>query len=213
MSLNKTSFIELAIKNNVLQFGNFITKAGRESPYFFNLGAFDNGVSIKSLGQFYANKILETNIKFDMLYGPAYKGITLVTSIAISLAEQGVNIPYCFNRKEAKDHGEGGNIVGAPINGNVLIIDDVISAGTSINESNKLIRNNGGYPVGVFVAIDRQEKGPHGLTATAEVSGNLELPVYSIINLMDIISYLNQSNIYEDELTKIKVFQKKYGIT
>ena len=148
-----------------------------------------------------------------MLYGPAYKGITLVTSIAISLAEQGVNIPYCFNRKEAKDHGEGGNIVGAPINGNVLIIDDVISAGTSINESNKLIRNNGGYPVGVFVAIDRQEKGPHGLTATAEVSSNLELPVYSIINLMDIISYLNQSNIYEDELTKIKVFQKKYGIT
>ena len=213
MSLNKTSFIELAIKNNVLQFGNFITKAGRKSPYFFNLGAFDNGVSIKSLGQFYANKILETNIKFDMLYGPAYKGITLVTSIAISLAEQGVNIPYCFNRKEAKDHGEGGNIVGAPINGNVLIIDDVISAGTSINESNKLIRNNGGYPVGVFVAIDRQEKGPHGLTATAEVSSNLELPVYSIINLMDIISYLNQSNIYEDELTKIKVFQKKYGIT
>ena len=213
MSLNKTSFIELAIKNNVLQFGNFITKAGRESPYFFNLGAFDNGVSIKSLGQFYANKILETNIKFDMLYGPAYKGITLVTSIAISLAEQGVNIPYCFNRKEAKDHGEGGNIVGAPINGNVLIIDDVISAGTSINESNKLIRNNGGYPVGVFVAIDRQEKGPNGLTATAEVSSNLELPVYSIINLMDIISYLNQSNIYEDELTKIKVFQKKYGIT
>ena len=213
MSLNKTSFIELAIKNNVLQFGNFITKAGRESPYFFNLGAFDNGDSIKSLGQFYANRILETNIKFDMLYGPAYKGITLVTSIAISLAEQGVNIPYCFNRKEAKDHGEGGNIVGAPINGNVLIIDDVISAGTSINESNKLIRNNGGYPVGVFVAIDRQEKGPHGLTATAEVSSNLELPVYSIINLMDIISYLNQSNIYEDELTKIKVFQKKYGIT
>ena len=213
MSLNKTSFIELAIKNNVLQFGNFITKAGRKSPYFFNLGAFDNGDSIKSLGQFYANRIIETNIKFDMLYGPAYKGITLVTSIAISLAEQGVNIPYCFNRKEAKDHGEGGNIVGAPINGNVLIIDDVISAGTSINESNKLIRNNGGYPVGVFVAIDRQEKGPHGLTATAEVSSNLELPVYSIINLMDIISYLNQSNIYEDELTKIKVFQKKYGIT
>ena len=213
MSLNKTSFIELAIKNNVLQFGNFITKAGRESPYFFNLGAFDNGDSIKSLGQFYANRIIETNIKFDMLYGPAYKGITLVTSIAISLAEQGVNIPYCFNRKEAKDHGEGGNIVGAPINGNVLIIDDVISAGTSINESNKLIRNNGGYPVGVFVAIDRQEKGPHGLTATAEVSSNLELPVYSIINLMDIISYLNQSNIYEDELTKIKVFQKKYGVT
>ena len=213
MSLNKTSFIELAIKNNVLQFGNFITKAGRESPYFFNLGAFDNGVSIKSLGQFYANRILETNIKFDMLYGPAYKGITLVTSIAISLAEQGVNIPYCFNRKEAKDHGEGGNIVGAPINGNVLIIDDVISAGTSINESNKLIRNNGGYPVGVFVAIDRQEKGPHGLTATAEVSSNLKLPVYSLINLMDIVSYLDQSDSYADELVKIKLFQKTYGIT
>jgi len=213
MSLNKTSFIELAIKNNVLQFGNFITKAGRESPYFFNLGAFDNGDSIKSLGQFYANRILETNIKFDMLYGPAYKGITLVTAIAISLAEKGLNIPYCFNRKEAKDHGEGGNIVGAPINGNVLIIDDVISAGTSINESNELIKNNGGNPVGVFVAIDRQEKGPHGLTATGEVSSNLKLPVYSIINLIDIVSYLDQSNIYVDELIKIKAFQKKYGVT
>ena len=135
MSLNKTSFIKLAIKNNVLQFGSFVTKAGRESPYFFNLGSFDNGDSIKSLGQFYANRILETKIKFDMLYGPAYKGIPLVTAIAIALAEQGLNIPYCFNRKEAKDHGEGGIIVGAPINGNVLIIDDVISAGTSINES------------------------------------------------------------------------------
>ena len=213
MSLNKTSFIKLAIKNNVLQFGSFVTKAGRESPYFFNLGSFDNGDSIKSLGQFYANRILETKIKFDMLYGPAYKGIPLVTAIAIALAEQGLNIPYCFNRKEAKDHGEGGIIVGAPINGNVLIIDDVISAGTSINESNQLIKANGGYPIGVFVAIDRQEKGPHGLTATGEVSKNLKLPVYSIINLMDIVNYLDQSDEYADELFKIKEFQKSYGIT
>ena len=213
MSLNKTSFIKLAIKNNVLQFGNFVTKAGRESPYFFNLGSFDNGDSIKSLGQFYANRILETKIKFDMLYGPAYKGIPLVTAIAISLAEQGLNIPYCFNRKEAKDHGEGGVIVGAPIKGNVLIIDDVISAGTSINESNQLIKANGGTPVGVFVAIDRQEKGPYGLTATGEVSKNLKLPVNSIINLMDIVSYLDQSDNYVGELVKIKEFQKTYGIT
>jgi orotate phosphoribosyltransferase len=213
MSLNKTSFIKLAIKNNVLQFGSFVTKAGRESPYFFNLGSFDNGDSIKSLGQFYANRILETKIKFDMLYGPAYKGIPLVTAIAISLAEQGLNIPYCFNRKEAKDHGEGGIIVGAPINGNVLIIDDVISAGTSINESNQLIKANGGHPIGVFVAIDRQEIGSHGLTATGEVSKNLKLPVYSIINLMDIVSYLDRSDNYADELVKIKEFQKTYGIT
>ncbi|MDG2252445.1 MAG: orotate phosphoribosyltransferase [Methylophilaceae bacterium] len=213
MSLNKTSFIELAIKNNVLQFGNFITKAGRESPYFFNLGSFNNGESLKALGQFYANKIIETNIKFDMLYGPAYKGIPLVTAIAISLAEQGINMPYCFNRKEIKDHGEGGVIVGASISGNVLIIDDVISAGTSINESNKLIRDNGGNPVGVFVAIDRLEKGPLGLTATEEVSKNLKLPVYSIIDLLDIIDYLDQSNNYLDELDKIKEFQKTYGIT
>ena len=213
MSLNKTSFIKLAIKNNVLQFGNFITKAGRESPYFFNLGSFDNGDSIKSLGKFYANRIIETKIKFDMLYGTAYKGIPLVTAIAISLADQGVNIPYCFNRKEAKDHGEGGIIVGAQINGNVLIIDDVISAGTSINESNQLINANGGHPIGVFVAIDRQEKGPHGLTATEEVSKNLKLPVYSIINLMDIVNYLDQSDEYADELFKIKEFQKSYGIT
>ena len=213
MSLNKTSFIKLAIKNNVLQFGNFITKAGRESPYFFNLGSFDNGDSIKSLGKFYANRIIETKIKFDMLYGPAYKGIPLVTAIAISLADQGVNIPYCFNRKEAKDHGEGGIIVGAPINGNVLIIDDVISAGTSINESNQLIKANGGNPIAVFVAIDRQEKGSHGLTATEEVSKKLKLPVYSIINLIDIVSYLEQSDNYVDELVKIKEFQKLYGIT
>jgi orotate phosphoribosyltransferase len=213
MSLNKTSFIKLAIKNNVLQFGSFVTKAGRESPYFFNLGSFDNGDSIKSLGQFYANRILETKIKFDMLYGPAYKGIPLVTAIAISLAEQGLNIPYCFNRKEAKVHGEGGIIVGAPINGNVLIIDDVISAGTSINESNQLIKANGGHPIGVFVAIDRQEIGSHGLTATGEVSKNLKLPVYSIINLMDIVSYLDRSDNYADELVKIKEFQKTYGIT
>jgi orotate phosphoribosyltransferase len=148
-----------------------------------------------------------------MLYGPAYKGIPLVTAIAIALAEQGLNIPYCFNRKEAKDHGEGGIIVGAPINGNVLIIDDVISAGTSINESNQLINANGGHPIGVFVAIDRQEKGPHGLTATEEVSKNLKLPVYSIINLIDIVSYLEQSDNYVDELVKIKEFQKLYGIT
>ena len=213
MSLNKTSFIKLAIKNNVLQFGSFVTKAGRESPYFFNLGSFDNGDSIKSLGQFYANRILETKIKFDMLYGPAYKGIPLVTAIAIALAEQGLNIPYCFNRKEAKDHGEGGIIVGAPINGNVLIIDDVISAGTSINESNQLIKANGGNPIAVFVAIDRQEKGPYGLTATGEVSKNLKLPVNSIINLMDIVSYLDQSDNYVGELVKIKEFQKTYGIT
>jgi orotate phosphoribosyltransferase len=213
MSLNKTSFIKLAIKNNVLQFGNFITKAGRESPYFFNLGAFDNGDSIKSLGQFYAKRILETKIKFDMLYGPAYKGIPLVTAIAISLAEHGLNIPYCFNRKEAKNHGEGGIIVGAPINGNVLIIDDVISAGTSINESNQLIKANGGNPIAVFVAIDRQEKGSHGLTATEEVSKKLKLPVYSIINLIDIVSYLDQSDNYVGELVKIKEFQKTYGIT
>ena len=213
MSLNKTSFIKLAIKNNVLQFGNFVTKAGRESPYFFNLGSFDNGDSIKSLGQFYAKRILETKIKFDMLYGPAYKGIPLVTAIAISLAEHGLNIPYCFNRKEAKNHGEGGIIVGAPINGNVLIIDDVISAGTSINESNQLIKANGGNPIAVFVAIDRQEKGSHGLTATEEVSKKLKLPVYSIINLIDIVSYLEQSDNYVGELVKIKEFQKLYGIT
>ena len=213
MSLNKTSFIKLAIKNNVLQFGNFVTKAGRESPYFFNLGSFDNGDSIKSLGQFYAKRILETKIKFDMLYGPAYKGIPLVTAIAISLAEHGLNIPYCFNRKEAKNHGEGGIIVGAPINGDVLIIDDVISAGTSINESNQLIKANGGNPIAVFVAIDRQEKGSHGLTATEEVSKKLKLPVYSIINLIDIVSYLDQSDNYVGELVKIKEFQKTYGIT
>ncbi len=212
MTLNKTSFIELAIRKNVLKFGDFLTKAGRKSPYFFNLGAFDDGDSLKLLGQFYANIIIEKNINFDMLYGPAYKGIPLVSTIAIALAEQGLNIPYCFNRKEEKDHGEGGIIIGAPINGNVLIIDGVISAGTSVNESNQLIKANGGIPVGVFVAIDRQEKGSHGLTATEEASRNLKLPVHSIISLIDIVSYLDQSNLYKDELVKIQEFQKMFGV-
>ncbi|MCL4160625.1 UNVERIFIED_CONTAM: hypothetical protein GTU68_033708, partial [Idotea baltica] len=152
-------FIEFCIAQQVLKFGEYKTKAGRLSPYFFNAGLFNDGDSLLKLGEFYANSIEKSGIAFDMLFGPAYKGIPLVASIAIAFARKGRNLPYAYNRKEAKDHGEGGNLVGAPLNGRVLIIDDVISAGTSIRESVEIIQVNGATPCGVSIALDRQEKG------------------------------------------------------
>ena len=211
MTLNKTSFIELAIRKNVLKFGDFLTKAGRKSPYFFNLGAFNDGQSLKELGKFYAQLIVDSGIKFDMLFGPAYKGIPLVSTIAIALVEHNTNIPYCFNRKESKDHGEGGLIVGAPIQGRVLIIDDVISAGTSINESIEIINNHGGEPAGVFVAIDRQEKGNTEISAIQEVSNKFTIPALSIINLGNIIEYLENHDHFTEELFAIQKYRKEFG--
>ena len=155
----RQEFIAFAIKKEVLKFGEFKTKAGRMSPYFFNAGLFNDGESLMKLGEFYASAIMASGIKFDMLFGPAYKGITLVASIAIAFAKNGHNVPYAYNRKEAKDHGEGGLMVGSPLKGQVLIIDDVISAGTSVRESVKLIQGHGAYACGVAIAIDRQEKG------------------------------------------------------
>ena len=205
-------FIEFALEKKVLRFGDFLTKARRNSPYFFNLGAFNDGESLKRLGEFYANKIIDTKIEFDMIFGPAYKGIPLVSTVSIALSNKSMNIPYSFNRKEAKDHGEGGEIIGSPIKGNVLVIDDVISAGTSINESYKLIHDNGARIAGVIVAIDRQEKGENILSATQEIAKKYSIPVISIINLEDIIKYLETTNGFINELELIKKYQNAYGV-
>ena len=212
MTSSTSLFIEFALEKKVLQFGNFLTKAGRNSPYFFNLGAFSDGKSLKYLGEFYANKIIDTKIEFDMIFGPAYKGIPLVSSTSIALSNKSINIPYSFNRKEAKNHGEGGNIIGSAIKGKVLVIDDVISAGTSINESYDLIRTNGAKIAGVIIAIDRQEKGGGALSATQEIANKYSIPIISIINLQDIIKYLETASGFTNELELIKKYQNTYGI-
>ena len=212
MTSSTSLFIEFALEKKVLQFGNFLTKAGRNSPYFFNLGAFNDGESLKLLGEFYANKIIDTKIEFDMIFGPAYKGIPLASTTSIALSNKSRNIPYSFNRKETKNHGEGGEIIGSSIKGGVLVIDDVISAGTSINESYKLIHKSGAKIAGVIVAIDRQEKGENALSATQEIAKKYSIPVISIITLEDIIHYLEVANSFSNELELIKRYQNTYGI-
>ncbi len=204
-------FIRFAIDKQVLRFGEFKTKAGRLSPYFFNAGLFNDGESLMKLGEFYAAAILKSGIQFDMLFGPAYKGITLAASIAIALARQGRNIPYAYNRKEAKDHGEGGTIVGAPLEGRVLIVDDVISAGTSVRESVDIIRAAGAKPVAVAIAIDRQERGLGQLSAVQEVELDSGLPVCSIANLNGLIEYLQSQPDMAQNLSTIEDYRKRYG--
>jgi len=210
----RQEFIAFAIKKEVLRFGEFKTKAGRLSPYFFNAGLFDDGESLMKLGEFYATAIKNSGIEFDMLFGPAYKGITLAASIAIAFARNGHNVPYAYNRKEAKDHGEGGVIVGSPLKGRVLIIDDVISAGTSVRESVDLIRQNGATACGVAIAIDRQEKGLGELSAVQEVIKNNEIPVCAIANLDDLLTYLESQNGLAQNLLvdKVKSYRQMYGV-
>lgn len=210
----RQEFIAFAIKKEVLRFGEFKTKAGRLSPYFFNAGLFDDGESLMKLGEFYAAAIENSGIEFDMLFGPAYKGITLAASIAIAFAKNGHNVPYAYNRKEAKDHGEGGVIVGSPLKGRVLIIDDVISAGTSVRESADLIRHNGATACGVAIAIDRQEKGLGELSAVQEVIKNNGIPVCAIANLDDLLTYLeNQNGMAQNLLVdKVKSYRQMYGV-
>ncbi len=204
-------FIRFAIDKQVLRFGEFKTKAGRLSPYFFNAGLFNDGESLMKLGEFYATAIVKSGIRFDMLFGPAYKGITLAASIAIALARQGRNLPYAYNRKEAKDHGEGGTVVGAPLHGRVLIVDDVISAGTSVRESVDIIRSAGATPAGVAIAIDRQEKGLGELSAVQEVERENGLPVCSIANLDGLIKYLQNQPDMAQNLLAIEHYRKQYG--
>jgi orotate phosphoribosyltransferase len=205
-------FIAFAIKKEVLRFGEFKTKAGRLSPYFFNAGLFNDGESLMRLGEFYAAAIQNSGIEFDMLFGPAYKGITLAASIAIAFAKNGHNYPYAYNRKEAKDHGEGGVIVGSPLKGRVLIIDDVISAGTSVRESVELIHANGAIACGVAIAIDRQEKGLGELSAVQEVIKTNQIPVCAITNLDDLLSYLKAHQDLVQNLHAVEAYRQKYGV-
>jgi len=208
----RQDFIRFAVQQNVLRFGEFQTKAGRLSPYFFNAGLFDDGASLRNLSQFYAQAILASGLPFDMLFGPAYKGITLAAGAAIALAEQGRNVPFCYNRKEAKDHGEGGMTVGAPLQGRVLIIDDVISAGTSARESVELIRAAGAEPCGVAIALDRMERGQGELSAVQEVQRNFGIPVVSIATLDDLLGYLQGEAALVQNLAAVESYRNRYGV-
>ena len=208
----RQDFIRFAVQQNVLRFGEFQTKAGRLSPYFFNAGLFDDGASLRNLSQFYAQAILASGLPFDMLFGPAYKGITLAAGAAIALAEQGRNVPFCYNRKEAKDHGEGGMTVGATLQGRVLIIDDVISAGTSVRESVELIRAAGAEPCGVAIALDRMERGQGELSAVQEVQRNFGIPVVSIATLDDLLGYLQGEAALVQNLTAVESYRNRYGV-
>ena len=208
----RQDFIAFAIEKEVLKFGEFKTKAGRLSPYFFNAGLFNDGESLMKLGEFYAKAIKNSGIEFDMLFGPAYKGITLAASIAIALAKDGHNVPYAYNRKEAKDHGEGGVIVGSPLKGRVLIIDDVISAGTSVRESVELINASGASACGVAIAIDRQEKGLGELSAVQEVINTNKIPVCAIANLNDLLTYLHHKSEIAQNLHAVEAYRQKYGV-
>ena len=213
MSNFRQDFIRFAIQQNVLCFGEFQTKAGRLSPYFFNAGLFNDGAALRNLSQFYAQAILASEVPFDMLFGPAYKGIPLVAGTAIALAEQGTNVPYCYNRKEAKDHGEGGTTVGAKLQGRVLIIDDVISAGTSVRESIELICSAGAQPCGVVIALDRMERGQGELSAAQEVQRNFAIPVISIATLDDLLGYLRAEGGMVQNLAAVQSYRDRYGVT
>jgi len=212
MSDFRQEFIEFAVARGVLSFGEFKTKAARLSPYFFNAGLFNDGDALRRLGQFYAKALLAADPGFDVLFGPAYKGIPLVTATSVALAEFGRNLPFCFNRKEAKDHGEGGVTVGAPLKGRVLIVDDVISAGTSVRESVDIIRGAGARPAGVLIALDRMERGSGTLSAVQEVRNQFGIPVVSIASLDDLLAYLRARGGMAQQLRSVERYRKEYGV-
>ncbi|MBP6708063.1 MAG: orotate phosphoribosyltransferase [Candidatus Accumulibacter sp.] len=208
----RQEFIEFAVARNVLRFGEFRTKAGRLSPYFFNAGLFNDGAALGRLAEFYARAITASGIVADVLFGPAYKGIPLVAVTAVALAREGRNLPFSFNRKEAKDHGEGGSIVGAPLAGRVLIIDDVISAGTSVRESVELIRNSGASPCGVVIALDRMERGSGEWSAVQEVERDYAIPVVAVATLDDLMGFLRQSADFRQNEAAVARYRQEYGI-
>ena len=212
-------FVAFAVASGVLRFGEFKTKAGRLSPYFFNAGLFDDGVKLGRLAQFYAQSLQASGLRFDMIFGPAYKGITLAAAVVIELARLGHNVPYAYNRKEAKDHGEGGSLVGAPVKGRVLIIDDVISAGTSVRESIAMIAAAGATPCGVAIALDRQEMAAEDgvdkpWSAVQYVTKELGLPVVPIATLTDLLQYLrsNRNTGLGDHVERVDAYRQRYGI-
>ena len=208
----RREFVEFAIRAGVLRFGDFKTKAGRQSPYFFNAGLFDDGAKVGELGRYYAQAALASGIAFDMIFGPAYKGITLAATTAIALAGLGHNVPFCFNRKEAKDHGEGGSIVGAPLKGRVLVIDDVITDGASKREAMGIIGAAGAAPAGVLIAMDRQERGQGELSATQEVSRKFGVPVAAIATLADILATLRGRPADRAHVERIEDYRRRYGV-
>ncbi|WP_426359487.1 orotate phosphoribosyltransferase [Pseudocolwellia sp. HL-MZ19] len=210
-------FIEFALAKNVLRFGEFTLKSGRTSPYFFNAGLFNTGGDLAKLGRYYASALANSSIEFDLLFGPAYKGIPIATTTAVALADHhDLDIPYCFNRKEAKTHGEGGSLVGSPLEGKIMLVDDVITAGTAIRESMEIIKAHGAELSGVLIALDRQEKGKGELSAIQEVERDFGTQVISIVTLADLISYLEEK-ITEtpsliESLNSIKQYRETYGI-
>jgi orotate phosphoribosyltransferase len=208
----RQEFIEFAVAQNVLRFGEFKTKAGRLSPYFFNAGLFNDGAALDRLAQFYAKAINASGLAIDTLFGPAYKGIPLVAVTAVALARDGRNLPFSFNRKEAKDHGEGGTIVGAPLQGRVLIIDDVISAGTSVRESVEMILAAGATPCGVVIALDRMERGSGALSAVQEVERDYAIPVIAVAGLDDLMAFLHEHAEFKQYAAAVASYRQEYGV-
>lgn len=213
MQQYKHDFIEFALSRNVLKFGEFTLKSGRQSPYFFNAGLFSTGQDLAKLGEFYAQAIQASGIQFDVLFGPAYKGIPIATTVAVALFNQfNLDKPCCFNRKEAKDHGEGGNLIGSPLKGDILLVDDVITAGTAIRESMEIIQANQANLAGVLIALNRKEKGKGELSAIQEVERDYQCQVFSIIDFDDLLQFIEQSPQYKPYLAKMKAYRAKYGV-
>ncbi|TDF36539.1 orotate phosphoribosyltransferase [Alteromonadaceae bacterium M269] len=207
------AFIEFALEREVLKFGQFKLKSGRTSPYFFNAGLFNTGRDLAKLGQYYAQALVTANIDYDVLFGPAYKGIPIATTTAVALADKhNIDKPYCFNRKEAKAHGEGGNLVGSPLSGKIMLVDDVITAGTAIRESMLLIEQNQAQLAGVLIALDRQEKGQGELSAIQEVERDFNTQVVSIVKLADLVEYLQDKPDMQEHLAAIRQYRQDYGI-
>lgn len=206
-------FIEFALNKQVLKFGEFTLKSGRQSPYFFNAGLFNTGRDLALLGRFYAEALVDAGVDFDLLFGPAYKGIPIATTTAVALAEHHErDVPYCFNRKEAKDHGEGGNLVGSPLQGRVMLVDDVITAGTAIRESMEIIQANGATLAGVMISLDRQERGRGELSAIQEVERDYGCQVIAIITLNDLIAYLAEKPEMANHLAAVEEYRQQYGV-
>lgn len=208
----RINFLRFALSCDVLRFGEFKTKSGRLSPYFFNSGLFNTGESLLKLGRYYADAALVSGVPFDMLFGPAYKGIPLVSALAIGLAEKGHNVPYSFNRKEAKDHGEGGTIVGAPLKGRVLIVDDVITAGTAVREAIDLIRSHGAEPAGVLIALDRQERGQGERSAVEDVRAEFGLPVVAIAGLAELLQFTGENSELVQHRAALLDYRNRHGV-
>ncbi len=214
MDDHKRQFIEFAIRCDVLRFGKFVLKSGRKSPYFFNSGLFDSGAKLAELSRHYARAIAESGVSYDMLYGPAYKGIPLVAAVSVALSEHfSRDVPYCFNRKEIKDHGEGGATIGAKLAGSVLIVDDVVSAGTSVRESVRIISSSGALPAGLVVAVDRQEVGPDARSSIQAIEQDLGLRVVSIVTLDDLVTFLQADETRSADLERVRAYRQKYGAT